>query len=39
MQGVMQRRAAGVTAAASYALVDTEVTATTSTSEQFQPLL
>ena len=33
----LQRPLGGVTASASYALVDTEVVATTSTSEQFQP--
>lgn len=37
LEGVLQRALAGVTAAATYALIDTEVTATTSTSEQFQP--
>jgi vitamin B12 transporter len=37
LEAVMQRPLRGFTAAASYALVDTEVTATTSTSEQFQP--
>lgn len=37
LEGVLQRPLAGVTAAATYALVDTDVTATTSTSEQFQP--
>ena len=37
LEGVLQRPLAGFTAAASYALIDTEVTATTSTSEQFQP--
>jgi vitamin B12 transporter len=33
----LQRPIGGLTASASYALVDTEVVATTSTSEQFQP--
>ena len=37
LEGVLQRPVAGVTAAATYALIGTEVTATTSTSEQFQP--
>jgi len=37
LEGVLQRPLAGVTAAATYARIDTEVTATTSTSEQFQP--
>lgn len=37
LEAVLQRALAGFTAAATYALVDTEVTATTSTSEQFQP--
>jgi outer membrane cobalamin receptor len=36
-EAVLQRAAAGITAGATYALIDTEVTATTSTSEQFQP--
>jgi outer membrane cobalamin receptor len=37
VEAALQRPVAGMTAAASYALVDTEVTATTSTSAQFQP--
>ena len=37
LEGVMQRPLAGVTGAASYSRIDSEVTATTSTSEQFQP--
>jgi outer membrane receptor protein involved in Fe transport len=37
LEAVLQRPVAGFTASASYALVDTSVTATTSTSEQFQP--
>jgi vitamin B12 transporter len=37
LEAVLQRPVAGLTAAATYALVDTKVTATTSTSQQFQP--
>ena len=37
LEGGLQRPIGGVTATASYAYVDTEVVATTSTSEQFQP--
>jgi outer membrane cobalamin receptor len=37
LEAVMQRALVGLTAAASYALVDTEVTATTSTGAAFQP--
>ena len=37
LEAVLQRPIGGFTAAATYALVDTNVTATTSTSEQFQP--
>ncbi|MBM3820415.1 MAG: hypothetical protein FJW14_15550 [Acidimicrobiia bacterium] len=37
LEAVLQRPVAGVTIAATYALVETRVTATTSTSEQFQP--
>ena len=37
LEAVMQRPTAGFTGAASYTLVDTQVTATTSTSAQFQP--
>jgi vitamin B12 transporter len=37
IEGALQRPIAGVTASAGYALVDTEVVAFVSTSEQFQP--
>jgi vitamin B12 transporter len=37
LEGVLQRPIAGFTASAGYALVDTEVVAFVSTSEQFQP--
>ena len=37
LEGVLQRPLAGLTAAITYTLMDTAVTATTSTSEQFQP--
>ena len=37
LEGGLQRPIAGVTASASYAYIDTEVVATASTSEQFQP--
>ena len=37
LEAVLQSAIGGVTGAVSYALVDTEVTATTSTSAQFQP--
>jgi vitamin B12 transporter len=37
LEAAMQRPLGGLTAAVTYAFVDTEVTATTSTSEQFQP--
>ena len=37
LEGGLERPIGGVTATASYAYVDTEVVATTSTSEQFQP--